>query len=386
MEGFAMLPKEKWLIVAAVTAIAFCAGGGAVPEKNAIEPQRSDKSEQTVPDSAVPEARLAEPKFTVETYPRVDGSSSTQPLSVLVACRLTGTSCVWGVRSRGRDDRERRLYPLVSGKQQLTRSPNLPTPTEKGAPPWEPRLEELNQVLEQKTTDSGTHESYINLIEGKADLVLNARKPSEDELRAARDKKVELELQPVALDAFVLIVHGENRLHGLTAEQVRDIYTRKIVNWKEVGGPNKKINAYQRERNSGSQETMESLVMNGRKLTELASYIVTGMAGPFNVLQTDQGGIGYTFYYYERFMSPLPESSSYGDVLKSGRRTKILAIDGIAPDSETIRSHKYPFATEVYLVCRKGLAAESSAGKLRDWFLSPAGQAVVKESGYIPVR
>ena len=65
---------------------------------------------------------------------------------------------------------------------------------------------------------------------------------------------------------------------------------------------------------------------------------------------------------------------------------KACAVDGVLPTSASIRSRRYPFITEVDVVVRRNLRPEHPARRLRDWLLSPAGQAVVEESGYVPVR
>ena len=64
---------------------------------------------------------------------------------------------------------------------------------------------------------------------------------------------------------------------------------------------------------------------------------------------------------------------------------KICAVNGVMPSAETIRNRTYPFVTPVYAVIRKGTPKTSSAVRLRDWLLTEEGQAVVKESGYVPM-
>ena len=100
---------------------------------------------------------------------------------------------------------------------------------------------------------------------------------------------------------------------------------------------------------------------------------ITGsMLGPFNAIQYEERGVGYSYHYYERYMAPVPE-------------VETMAIEGVEPTSETIASGRYPLATFVYLVHRSDLSTASAATRLRNWLLTPAGQAVVAESGYVPV-
>ena len=96
------------------------------------------------------------------------------------------------------------------------------------------------------------------------------------------------------------------------------------------------------------------------------------MAGPFRMLTKDQFGVAYSVYFYEHFMAACPY-------------TRPLAVDGVLPTAETIGSRKYPYVTEVYVVMRRDEPKGTNARKLRDWLLTDEGQAVVAESGYVPL-
>jgi phosphate transport system substrate-binding protein len=218
-----------------------------------------------------------------------------------------------------------------------------------------------------------TSDAYLNLINRRVDLVFSARLPSNEELRLAGELGVELDARPVALDAFVFLRSGENPVTSLTIEQLRDIYSGRIVNWREVGGLDAPIRPYQRPRNSGSQALMQTMVMKGRAMTAAPDLLIgTHMSSPFLALDRDVHGIGYSVYYYQEFMSPYMAS------------IKAIAVEGVLPSPDSIRSRRYPFPTEVYVVVRRDLLPEHPAYRLRDWLLGPTGQAVVEESGYVP--
>jgi phosphate transport system substrate-binding protein len=379
--------------------------GGPPPKAQAVQakPAAAEAEPPKAPGKVKPAAALSL-KLAPGDYPRVDGSTSAHPLGVLVACRLTGTPCEWFSPIWGGT---RRLLPVdpdaketaaaraarrkwraevaelraevaeleASGggegaseelkrkqkalKAKLAAEARLPSP-------------KVHGVLHRATRHSGTHGAYTQLIKGQASLLLEARLPSEDELKLAREKKVELAYRPVALDAFVFLLNVANPVRSLTVQQIRDIYAGRITNWKTVGGADHAIEPFARERNSGSQETMEKLVMKGMKMAETRSMIGYTMAGPYNLLSRRPHGMGFTFYYYNRFMQPSPA-------------IKLCGVGGVVPDSESIRSRRYFFTTEVWLVWRKDLPAESTAAKIRDWLLTKEGQGVVADSGYVPV-
>jgi phosphate transport system substrate-binding protein len=286
--------------------------------------------------------------FSVHEYPRTDGSTSAQPLGAIVACKLTGRPYQW-VSFRGFD---KSRYIAISTQQAIS-----------------PADDSDLLPLQHK----GTHDAYVDLIEGKVDLIYECRTPSADEAELARQRHVELDIREIALDAFIFMVNAENSVKGLTLQQVRDIYTGKLTNWKELGGADEPIMPRQRERNSGSQEVMESLVMKGLKMVPARDTIAWTMAGPFNLLESQKRALGYSFHYYEHFMLPTPNVTP-------------LAIDGVAPSAQTIASRKYPLTTAVYAVLRKDTPKDHAARRLADWLLTPQGQEVVAASGYAPAK
>ncbi len=333
--------------------------------------------------SDTPQARQL--GLDVLTYPRVDGSTSTQPLSVILASRVLGIPYEW-------------IYPEPTGSPWPAR-PNLPTdlylfdeyeyyPAEADmefafaasrvvAKPARAEQERLaimiNSLLAISTS---THNAYTNLIEGKCDLNLTARAPTEDELELARKKGVKIELRPVARDALVFIVNRKNPVKTISRQQVLQIYQEKIKQWADLGVGTNEIAAFWRERNSGSRELFDKLVAAGQPVPEPkypSDLFGNGMGGPFNQVTRFEPGLAYSVYYYEHYMALSPYS-------------RTVAIDGIEPDADSIASGKYPYAADVYAAYRAGEPADSPTMKLLGWLASPEGQAVIRESGYVPVK
>ena len=119
---------------------------------------------------------------------------------------------------------------------------------------------------------------------------------------------------------------------------------------------------------------MQKLIMKGLPVTGARSLSVTFlMIGPFNALPTDRQGIGYTPYYYERYMSNTPH-------------VKIIAFNNLMPTHETISNGTYPIITEVVLAYLSDVPRESHTARIRDWLLTSEGQRIVAESGYISLK
>ena len=250
------------------------------------------------PPKPPPELDLARIPYThpelginIENYPVVDGSTSTQPLQMLLACKLFGVASQW-VHNEKDDQRE--LYS--DEYEDIPKDVNRDSFVQRSL---------LCVHIRHLVRPHGTSEAYLYLIKKRVDLILVARSPSADELGLAGKLGVQFDARPVALDAFVFLLNGKNPVGNLTIEQIRDIYAGQILNWREVGGPDAPIRPYQRPRNSGSQELMQKLVMGGRKMIK-APDLLTGalMSATFLAIDEDVYGIGYSVYYYQEHMSP----------------------------------------------------------------------------------
>lgn len=289
-------------------------------------------------------------------YPLVDGSTSTQPLGIFIACRILDAGYQWALWET--EDSLR----LSASEWFLFADPE-----------YDGSKRELCDWINATVRHRGTHSAYVNFIKSRADLILVAREPSVDEEELANARQVTLDVRVVALDALVFLLNADNPVTQLTVDQIRDIYTGRIVNWTEVGGPDATIAPYQRNRNSGSQELMEKLVMKDLRMRQVPDMMVgTSMAEPFTMLDTDPHGIGYSVYFYHEHMA-------------SAAKVKACAINGILPEPCTLADGTYPFITNVYVVIREDLPTDSPARKLRDWLLAPTGQAIVSQCGYVPV-
>ena len=258
--------------------------------------------------------------FTVENYPRIDGSTATLPLAEAFKADFTGTS-----------------------------------------------LEEI------EVEHSKTHNAYVNLINGDTDLIL-VTYPSEDEQKLAEENGVELEIVPIVKEAFVFLVNKENPVEDLSLEQIQDIYTGEIQNWKEVGGLDSEILAYQRPENSGSQSGMLSLVMQGKEMMEpITENVISGMAEIIDVIadyDNGQSSIGYSYYYYATTMY-------------TSDTIKLLGVNGVKPTYDNIKNGLYNLQTAYYAVIRKDEPQDSDVRKLLNAMISERGQNVAKEAGYV---
>jgi phosphate transport system substrate-binding protein len=263
--------------------------------------------------------------FNKKSYPRVDGSTATIPLSENIAGKL------------------------------LSMTP-----------------EESKQFIKHNTT----HNAYVNLIEGKADIIF-VTEPSIEELELAKKAGIELEVVPVVKEAFVFLVNKENPVDTISVKQLQDIYQGKIKSWRELGGPDKEIISYQRPDNSGSQTNMLNMVMKGINIMDAPKALkpadMSGLIEVIAAYDNSDKAIGYSVYYFANSMY-------------NKETIKFVKVDGIEPNNETIKSGEYPFTSAYYAVLKKTEIEDSSARRLLAWVLSDEGQKLAEQSGYVPLR
>lgn len=200
-----------------------------------------------------------------------------------------------------------------------------------------------------------TIRGFKAVVDGETDIFFCAA-PSEDQLRYMRDQGVELVFEPIGREAFVFFVNAQNPVEGLTAQQIRQIYAGQIRNWNRVGGPDRAINPVTRLAGSGSQTTMEKFMGD------------TGF-GAKSLLAPAGASLGFSFRYYLETM------------VRNGE-VKMLAVNGVTPDTEHIRSGEYPIVAEFYAAYRAD-NTNPNVKKMIQWILSEEGQEIIEETGYV---
>ena len=204
---------------------------------------------------------------------------------------------------------------------------------------------------------TNTRGAYKDIVDGKCDLIICVQ-PSDEQIAYAAENGVEFEMVPIGYDAFVFIVNANNPVSDITTDQIRGIYSGRITNWSELGGKNMPIAAMHRNEGSGSQTALEKLMGD----TPIVPDYTTLNGSP----------IGFSFRYYVT-----------GMLAEGG--VKMLAIDGVEPDIANIANGIYPVTSGIYAIYRKGETNEN-VYKAVDFMLSPEGQKIVEESGYVPVN
>lgn len=181
-------------------------------------------------------------------------------------------------------------------------------------------------------------------------------------------KKVEgkdaegLKIHELGQDGIVIAVNKDNKVEDLTKDQLRDIFSGKITNWKEVGGEDGKINVVTREAGSGTLDAFEKIVMDKEKIISSAVVQSSTEAVKQSVAK-DPNAIGFVSY------------ASMSDDVKS------LKINGVAISDDTIADGSYELQRP-FLFLTKG-DPSGEVKKFIDWALGEEGSKILAEEKII---
>lgn len=226
-------------------------------------------------------------------------------------------------------------------------------------------------AVEFQVTGGGSGVGIAALLNGTTDICASSRpmKPAEVEQMKQKYNYKGLEVR-VARDGLAVYVHKSNKVKQLTIEQVRLIFTGKITNWKDVGGADKPINLYSRENNSGTYEFFKDHVLLKQDFAPQAQHMA-GTAALINAVSKDVNAIGFGGAAYAKNVKALAIATEQGKPY-------------VAPTEKSILSAEYPISRFLYFYLSK--RPEGNVKKFIDWVISPAGQKVVSDVGYYPIK
>jgi phosphate transport system substrate-binding protein len=236
---------------------------------------------------------------------------------------------------------------------------------------WAELYMKKHKELVVQVTGGGSGTGISALINGTTDICNSSRPMKDAEREKLREKfgsrGVEIKC---AVDGLSIYVHRDNAVKELSLSQIRDIYTGKVTNWKEIGGPDAKIILYSRENNSGTYVYFKDEVLGGADFAATAQNM-PGTAAVVNAVAKDKFGIGYG-------------GAAYGAGIRELKVKKDAASAACAPTKENIRSGAYPISRFLYMYVRSRPAGAMK--QFIDFALSDEGQKIVDEVGYFPIR
>jgi len=212
-------------------------------------------------------------------------------------------------------------------------------------------------------SESGSGNGAKSLINNTCTIAAMSRAMKAQEIAVAKQKGVNPVAHVVAYDGLSMVVNPGNPITSLSKAQISSIYSGKITNWKEVGGPNARIVVIQRESNSGTQESFKELVAGkGVQITGNAETQSSNGAVKSRV-STTLSAIGFL---------------GLGFVDHS---VKIIAVNGILPSVATVKNGTYQVTRPLYFYTNG--QPSGVVKQFIDLPHTPEGKAMISELGFI---
>lgn len=245
---------------------------------------------------------------------------------------------------------------------------------------------EANPDKKISVQGGGSGTGIAALLNGSTDIASASREMKPKEWDQAKAKGLNVKEFVIALDALAVVVHPSNKVSKLTIAQLSDIYSGKITNWKEVGGDDKEILVISRENNSGTHVYFKEHVLRQGKEAkkddanpdplaklEFGSKVTYGVSSQAigDQVKSNPAAIGYFgMGWITKDVKPL----------EVGKDAKAY----FAPTAANTSSKKYPIARglQMYL----NTASGEKGQKFIDFVMSPAGQKVIKDQDFVPVK
>src|SRR5213595_414172 len=212
----------------------------------------------------------------------------------------------------------------------------------------------------------GSTTGIAAIIDGTAGIGMSSRRAKSSEVGAANAKGKNMKPTIVAYDGIAVIVNSANPVKALTKKQVEQIFSGDVTDWSALGGSGGKISVYTRNTSSGTYSEFKELAMKKRDYAPDSQK----MAGNEQIAQEvgkNPNGAGYVGLAY---------------VKASG--IKVVAIDGAMPSKESVLGKTYPYARPTFYYTNgepTGLAKQ-----FVDFTLSDAGQKIVEQVGFVPIK
>lgn len=236
---------------------------------------------------------------------------------------------------------------------------------------WAEEYMKKHSDVSIQVTGGGSGTGISALINGTTNICTSSRPMTLSERDKLKQRYSSLGCEvKTSKDGVSLYVNESNSVNELTLQQIKDIYTGIVTNWKEVGGNDSKIILYGRENSSGTYAYFRDFVLKGQDYAG-ATQSMPGTGAVVNAISRDINGIGYG-------------GAAYGKGIKFVKVKKDANTPGYEPNAENIKAGVYPVTRYLYFYLRNKPTGEMK--DFIDWVLSDEGQSVVVKVGYFPIR
>ena len=204
---------------------------------------------------------------------------------------------------------------------------------------------------------TGSGSGITAVQEGTCDIGLSSRALKDEEKAAGLKETI------LAYDGIAIIVHPDNPVSDLTIEQIAQLYTGEITNWKDVGGNDAEVVLIGREAASGTRDGFESITGTKEKCQYRQELTSTG-----DVITA---------------VSQNPDAIGYASLASIKDSVKALNVDGVTPGEDTVKDGSYKVQRPFVLVTVEGKALTPVAQAFFDYATSPDAAAIIAKAGAV---
>ena len=235
-----------------------------------------------------------------------------------------------------------------------------------------------NNISEKELNYSSSEEGFNKLLNGDIDVLFSTY-PTEEMISIAETQGINLSITPIAKDGLVFFVNSANPVDSLKVSDIQKIYMGDVKKWSEVGGDDLNIKAFQYPDNSSTQEEMTTNVMKKLKIIDAPKDVFYNKKfGDINDLiglyDNTKEALGYTYYYEAKLLYDIDDEKEDA--------VKILKINNVEPNYDTIKSEKYPIIVNYYMIKNENNDAEN-VNIFTNAVLSDRGKSAIKGAGYV---
>ncbi|MCP6757607.1 MAG: substrate-binding domain-containing protein [Fischerella sp. CENA71] len=248
--------------------------------------------------------------------------------------------------------------------------------------------------VDPTNSSPGSGSGIQMLLDGKLDFVESSRPPSAAEQEIARQRGFQLASRQVAVDGIAIAVNPSLQVSSLTVEQLQQIYSGKITNWKQLGGPDLAITAFsQRPESADTVISGDKQILNPQTFASNIQYVYSPTEAVRRLNQIP-GGI-----YYAAARTIVPQCRV--KLLGIGLNSTNLVSPYIQPpvsqnqcpqqrnqvNTEAINDVSYPIITKLYVISKQNNSQQQQAGEAyTNLLLTDQGQQLIEEAGLVPMR
>lgn len=218
--------------------------------------------------------------------------------------------------------------------------------------------------IKVRVSGGGSDHGVKSATASKADIGMVSRQLHGDEAKA-------LTATTIAIDAVALFVHERNAIAGLTHQQIADVYTGKISQWRELDATttDKRIYLVGKWHGRSTRELFDGFFGMRGKEYPIGTHMIGANVASILYVSLDPYAIGYV------------SVGSLDHAEKHGAPLKILSVDGVAPSHENVLSGRYPYMRPLNLVTRGAPMGE--AARFIEWMTGSVGEQAAREEGFI---